>query len=204
MLIEIVVEPKRSIRWPKMKLSVNDRTIHDDFCIPNKQNYFIIEHVLEDPAMENVISLTHYDKDGRETIVDDEGETISDRAIILKSIKIEKHPVPEVVLYDKAFNVKYTRQQLKENPKGKTSIKNNLYFGYNGTYQYRFGNDGQKHYFENLIEKERLANIYNKKTITRPDGKVVEAFEFTGKLVEGGQKEAMTIEELHKTVNNAD
>ena len=73
----------------------------------------------------------------------------------------------------------------------------------NGTYEYTFSDDAHRHYFENLIEKERLANISNKKTITRPDGKVVEAFEFTGKLVESGQKEVMTIEELHRTVNNA-
>ena len=57
-------------------------------------------------------------------------------------------------------------------------------------------------YYNNLIEKERLANISNKKEIIRPDGKKVEAFEFTGKLVESGKKESMTIEELYKRVVN--
>ena len=56
--------------------------------------------------------------------------------------------------------------------------------------------------YNNLIEKERLANISNKKEIIRPDGKKVEAFEFTGKLVESGKKESMTIEELYKRVVN--
>jgi len=37
----------------------------------------------------------------------------------------------------------------------------------------------------------------------RPDGRVVEAFEFTGKLVDSEEKESMTIEELHNRVQNA-
>ena len=204
MIVKIVIEPKRSVRWPKLKLVINEEVIHDDFCIPNNQNYFVIEHNLKIPRHENIISLTHFDKDGKETIVDNEGETISDRALILKSIKIGDHAVPEVILYDKMFNIQYTQKQLQEDPNREIAVKNNLYFGYNGTYEYRFGDDAQKHYYQNLIEKERLANIANKKTITRPDGRTVEAFEFTGKLVESGQKEAMTIEELYKIVNDAD
>lgn len=203
MLIEIIVEPKKSVRWPKMKLVINDTVIHNDFCFPNNKNYLVIKHELQNPKKENTISLTHFDKVGNETIIDNEGETVSDRAIILRSIKIGEHGVPEIVLYDKIFNAKFTCEQIKEDPSRESSIKNNLYFGYNGTYEYTFSNDAHRHYFENLIEKERLANISNKKTITRPDGKVVEAFEFTGKLVESGQKEVMTIEELHRTVNNA-
>ena len=204
MLIEITIEPKKSVRWPKMKLTINDVIIHDDFCLPNNKNYLVIKHELQNPKQENTISLTHFDKVGNETMLDNEGETVSDRAIILRSIKIGEHAVPEVVLYDKTFNAQFTPEQIKEDPTRESSIKYNLYFGYNGTYEYKFSDDSQKHYFENLLEKERLANISNKKTITRPDGKVVEAFEFTGKLVESGQKEFMTIEELYKTVNNAD
>jgi len=203
MLIEIIIEPKKSVAWPKMKLVVNDTVLHNDFCLPNNKNYLIIKHELQHPKEENTIALTHFDKTGNETIIDNKGETVSDRAIILKSIKIGEHAVPEVVLYDKTFYAEFTREQMKEDPNRSSAIKNNLYFGFNGTYEYKFSNDAHKHYFENLIEKERLANISNKKTIIRPDGKVVEAFEFTGKLVESGQKEVMTIEELHRTVNNA-
>ena len=57
--------------------------------------------------------------------------------------------------------------------------------------------------YRNLIEKERLANVANKKEIVRPDGKVVEAFEFTGKLVDSEEKESITIEELYRTVQNS-
>lgn len=203
MLIEILIEPRKSVHWPKMKLIINDVVLHNDFCVPNNGNYFVVKHELQNPKQENTLYLTHFDKVGNETILDDEGETVSDRAIILRSIKIGEHLVPEVVLYDQTFNANFTRKQMKENPTRVSAMKNNLYFGYNGTYEYKFGADSEKHYFENLIEKERLANISNKKTITRPDGKVVEAFEFTGKLVESDQQEAMTIKELYDTVNNA-
>lgn len=202
MLIEIIVEPKKSVRWPKMKLAINDTVVHNGFCTPNNKSYLIIKHELKDPKENNVISLTHFDKSGNETITDKESEIVSDRAIILRSIKIGEHIVPEVVLYDKTFYAKFTREQTKEDPTRSSAIKNNLYFGFNGTYEYEFSDDANKHYFENLIEKERLANISNKKTITRPDGKVVEAFEFTGKLVDSEVEESITIEELHKIVNN--
>ena len=79
-------------------------------------------------------------------------------------------------------------------------IKNSLYFGHNGIYTYQFSNDSAKQHFINLIEKERLANIANKKEIVRPDGKVVEAFEFSGELVDGGENVTITIEELYKRI----
>ena len=89
-----------------------------------------------------------------------------------------------------------------KHPDAPLEIQNNLYFGYNGTYKYCFGNDSQKNYFENLIEKERLANIANKKIIVGPDGKEREAFEFTGKLVDGAQQVTADITDLYKQIKN--
>jgi len=203
MIIEIAIEPSRSVRWPKMKLCVNDQVLHDDFCRPNtKNNLFVLSHNLTDPFEQNTISITHYDKDGKETVVDSNGDTLSDRALILKTIKIDGEQVPEVVLYDKEFIIDWTIKQMNENPNRPATIKNNLYFGYNGTYKYCFGNDSQKNYFENLIEKERLANIANKKIIVGPDGKEREAFEFTGKLVDGAQQVTADITDLYKQIKN--
>ena len=203
MIIEIAIEPSRSVRWPKMKLCVNDQVLHDGFCHPNiKTNLFVISHVLTNPLELNTISITHYDKDGKETIVDANRDIVSDRALILKTIKIDGEQVPEVVLYDKEFTVDWTTKQMNENPNRPAAIKNNLYFGYNGTYKYCFGNDSQKHYFENLIEKERLANIANKKIIVGPDGKEREAFEFTGQLVDGAQQVTADITDLYNQIKN--
>ena len=202
MLVEIILEPKRSTQWPKVKIAINDETIFDGFCEPNNKKYFKISKQISSPYDRNSLKITHYDKDGRQTILDENGDTVSDRAVILKSISIDKNKVPEVILYDKYFEIKYTPQQIAENNGMPNRMKNNLYFGFNGTYTYVFGADPMKHYYENLLEKERLVNISNKKTLTRPNGEIVEAFEFTGKLVESGQKESITIEELYKKVHN--
>jgi len=203
MIVEIVIEPSRSVRWPKMRLCINNHVLHDDFCHPNTENnLFVLSHNLTDPLEQNTISITHYDKDGKETIVDENGDTVSDRALILKTIKIDGEQVPEVVLFDKTFSIAWTSKQLNENPHRPDTIKNNLYFGYNGTYKYCFGNDSRKHYFENLIEKERLANIANKKLIIGPDGKEREAFEFTGKLVDGAQQVTADITDLYNQIKH--
>lgn len=204
MIIEIAIEPSKSVRWPKMKLCINDQVLHDDFCHPNtKNNLFVLSHNLTDPLEQNTISITHYDKDGKETIVDENGDTVSDRALILKTIKIDGEQVPEVVLFDKQFSIDWTSKQINENRDRPDAIKNNLYFGYNGTYKYCFGNDSRKHYFENLIEKERLANIANKKIIIGLDGKEQEAFELTGKLVDGAKQVTYDISDLYKQIKNA-
>ena len=85
MLIEIIVEPKKSVRWPKMKLVINDTVIHNDFCFPNNKNYLVIKHELQNPKKENTISLTHFDKVGNETIIDNEKKTLLEN-LVLKTI----------------------------------------------------------------------------------------------------------------------
>lgn len=206
MKIEIKIEPTFSIKWPKLRLSLNNKLLFDDYCMPSSDDKdFVWSHIVKDESLlqRNELKIEHYDKDGRETVLDKNGEVLSDRSLILKSIQIAGHKVPDVVLFDKAFLINWTPKQLTENKDRPNSIKNNLYFGYNGIYKYCFGNNGAKHYFENLIEKERLANISNKKEIVGVDGKIVEAFEFTGKLVDGAQKVAIDITDLYHQVKNA-
>ena len=168
MKIDISIEPTYSIKWPKLRLSFNSHTLFDDYCVPNNGEHFEWTHIADDNSLldKNELKIEHYDKSGRETILDQNSEVSSDRSLILKSIRIEGHNVPEVVLFDKPFRVNWTAEQLRENNNRPALITNNLYFGYNGIYSYCFGNDGTKHYFENLIEKERLANISNKKEIS--------------------------------------
>ena len=202
MKIQVRIEPTFSLKWPKVHLKFNNYTLYNGLCEPNSGKYFAWTHHAETLVHENKLSIEHYDKDGKETITDDNNETSKDRAIILKSIIIDGHDVPEVVLFDKPFYINWTERQIRDQKHRPKYIKNNLYFGFNGTYEYTFEANSEQHYYNNLIEKERLANISNKKEIIRPDGKKVEAFEFTGKLVESGEKESMTIEELYKRVVN--
>ena len=203
MKLEIKIEPMFSVKWPRIRLKCNDKILHDGYCEPNHNTYFILVHNLEQPLEQNTITIEHYDKQGAETMVNDDGDTLTDRAIILRAIKIDDHQVPEVILFDRPFTVNWTKRQMRDHSDRPTQISNSLYFGHNGTYTYHFGNDGVKQHYVNLIEKERLANIANKKERVRPDGKVVEAFEFTGKLVDSEEKESITIEELYKRVKNS-
>lgn len=203
MKLEIKIEPTFSIKWPKMRLKFNDETLHDGYCEPNDGVYFTVKHQADEVLSDNTIYIEHYDKDGKETVLNDDGDTITDRAIILRSIKLDEHQVPEVILFDQPLYIKWTERQMRDHSDRPNRIKNSLYFGHNGTYTYHFGNDSVKQHYVNLIEKERLANIANKKEIVRPDGKVVEAFEFTGKLVDSEEKESITIEELYNRVQNA-
>jgi len=200
MKLEIKIEPTFSVKWPKMKLKFNDETLHDGYCEPNDGVYFVMVHDTNELLSKNTISIEHYDKDGKETVLNDDGDTITDRAIILRSIKLDEHQVPEVILFDQPLHIKWTERQMRDHTDRPNKIKNSLYFGHNGIYTYQFSNDSVKQHFMNLIEKERLANIANKKEIVRPDGKVVEAFEFSGELVDGGENVTITIEELYKRI----
>lgn len=203
MKLEIKIEPTFSVKWPKMRLKFNDETLHDGYCEPNDDVYFVMVHDTNEVLANNTISIEHYDKDGKETVLNDDGDTLTDRAIILRSIKLDEHQVPEVILFDQPLHIKWTERQIRDHADRPDKIKNSLYFGHNGTYTYQFSNDSVKQHYVNLIEKERLANIANKKEIVRPDGKVVEAFEFTGKLVDSEEKESITIAELYKRVKDS-
>ena len=203
MKLEIKIEPTFSVKWPKMRLKFNDETLHDGYCEPNDDVYFVMVHDTNEVLANNTISIEHYDKDGKETVLNDDGDTITDRAIILRSIKLDEHQVPEVILFDQPLHIKWTERQMRDHPDRPDKIKNSLYVGHNGTYTYQFSDDSVKQHYVNLIEKERLANIANKKEIVRPDGKVVEAFEFTGKLVDSEEKESITIAELYKRVKDS-
>ena len=136
--------------------------------------------------------------------MDSTGDIISDRALILRSIRIDDSHIPEVILHDKSFKINWTDEQLKETKDRPEYIKDNLYFGYNGVYKFTFSNDSTREHFINLIEKERIANVRNKKEIVRPDGKTVEAFEFTGTLVDSNETVTVTIEQLYNRINDED
>ena len=205
MNIQIKLEPTFSIKWPNLRYTINNKIIFDGECKPNNEKYHVIDTDITDFIQkQNQITIEHYDKSGRETLVDSNGDIISDRALILRSIRVDDSQVPEVILHDKPFKINWTDEQLKENKDRPEHIKDNLYFGYNGVYKFTFSNDSTREHFINLIEKERIANVRNKKEIVRPDGKTVEAFEFTGVLVDSNKSEAVTIEQLYNRINDED
>ena len=192
MQIKIIIEPKFSKKWPNLKIKVNSKTMFDDVCMPNKEKYFVYDTSLENMNELNHLEIIHHGKSGDDTVVDKEGNVIDDRAIILKSIEFDNYAVPEVLLYENKF--------FPDWPDQPENIKNNLYFGFNGTYRLEFINDAKKMYFNNLLEKESLANINNKKIVQLPSGKEIESFEFNGELVDSEKKDNVTIDDLYKAV----
>ena len=205
MNIQIKLEPTFSIKWPNLRYTINNKIIFNGECKPNHEKYHVIDtDITNFLQKQNQIIIEHYDKSGRETLVDSNGDIISDRALILRSIRVDDSQVPEVILHDKPFKINWTDEQLKETKDRPEHIKDNLYFGYNGVYKFTFSNDSAREHFINLIEKERIANVRNKKEIVRPDGKTVEAFEFTGRMVDSNESEAVTIEQLYNRINDED
>ena len=184
-----------------LRVKINDMIVHNGICEPNDSKFFTIEKNIT-PTSRNILEIQHYDKKGKETVTDDHGEVVSDRAIILRAVSLDGFEVPELILYDKEFEVQWTEEQLKQDSNRPSTIKNNLYFGYNGIYKLEFGNDGAKEYFHNLIEKERIANIHNKKEMIGPDGKKIEVFEFMGGLVNSNEKDSMTIGQLYEKIQD--
>ena len=193
MKIKLVLEPVQSVNWPKVRFEVNKNIIFDDYCKPNEGKYFVWNVYLENLKDNNEIIVTHYDKKQSDTIIDDEGNIEKDRAIMLKSLEFDGEPVPEVILYDQKFYPDW--------PDTPDYIKNNLYFGFNGYYVYNFPKNVQSMYYNNLLSKEMIANINNKKIINLPSGEQVESFEFNGKLTQADAKESVTIDELYERIN---
>ena len=201
MKIKITIEPTFSVKWPMLRVKINGMIMHDGLCEPNDRKFFTMEKEIA-PATRNILEVQHYDKKGKETVIDEHGEVVSDRALILRSVSLDGFEVPELILHDKEFEVHWTKEQIKEDHNRPITIKNNLYFGHNGIYTLEFGNDGAKEYFLNLLEKERIANIHNKKEMVGPDGKKIEVFEFTGRLVDSNEEEAITIEQLYERIQD--
>jgi len=202
MKIEITLHPRFGLKWPKLRLFFNEEKIFDGTCAPRHKELFNFDFDVDERNLksENTIKIEHYDKQGQDTIVNENGEILSDRAIILKSISLDGLKIPELVLFAHPFHVIKTEKQKTRETGIPEKIENNLYFGYNGFYQYKFGLDARKHYYESLLTKEKLSNVGNTKTMSLPDGSVVESFEFLGKKVSSTQDTEITIEELYEQI----
>ena len=202
MEIKIKIEPTFSVKWPMLKIKINDHVVYENSCEPNHGKFFVFNNQINDVRKRNSLEIEHYDKKGKETLLDDNDEIISDRAIILRSVVLDEFEIPDLILHDRPFEIKWTSEQLKEDDNRPRSIKNNLYFGYNGTYKFEFGNNSAKEYYLSLLEKERIANIHNKKEMVGPDGTKIEVFEFSGNLVDSNKQGDYTIGDLFKRIKN--
>jgi len=196
MKLKLILEPFRSVSWPMVKIKLGNTILFNGLCKPNNEKYFHFETTLTDLQPKNILQIEHYDKKGTDSVLDNEGNIISDKAISLKSLQFDGLKVPDVILYASKFYPDWPDQP--------EYITNNLYFGFNGTYKFEFGQDAKKMYYQHLLQKESIANTNNVQKIQLPSGEEVESFEFNGKLQNGKEKVSVTIEQLYQNVINED
>jgi hypothetical protein len=110
----------------------------------------------------NQLCIEHFGKTNRDTICNEAGQIISDRAAELISITIGKYEIPKNILFKQPFAVKWPenliRDAAKENRVLPDCLYDNLYFGFNGTYTFNFAKDMRKDYYYYFWQMERDAN----------------------------------------------
>lgn len=183
--------------YPQVEIWINDLCLFDDIMNPNKEKYFILDEEMNNIKEKNVIKIIHKNKSNKDTVSKNK-IIVEDRAVELKSLVIDNFRIPEVYLYNQKFYPVYPENLKQEHPP--TYITNNLYFGFNGTYQLFFNNPIDKWYYSTLLFKERLANQNNQTFVELPDGDKVETYEFAGKQILGKEKDDITIKDLHKLI----
>lgn len=144
-------------------------------------------------------------KTNDDTIVDSDNNITADKAIELKSILLEDIKILDTVLYNKPYYVQWpnniVENYINENKEIPEYIKNTLYFGYNGYYQFDFSGNFLKQYYKQFWENEDQAHNNQTKLIS-VDGKQVEAFERFGQDTAVNQDFDLTIHDLARMIEN--
>ena len=157
------------------------------------------------PNEDNVLKIHHMLKTNDDTVVDNEGNIVADKAIELKSISIEQISVPDTVLYNKSYHVNWPENLkqnfLNEGKKVPDYIKNTLFFGFNGYYEFDFIGDFLKQYYRQFWENEDQSHNNQTKLIS-VDSKQVEAFDRFGEETAINQEFELTIHDLKKIIEN--
>lgn len=190
-MIKIKIQGHRSTDFPTCRIKFNGDSLFDGPIINTVNLQF-------DVALKekNILHIEHYGKLPTETILDSEGHVESDRAIELKSISIDGYTIPRVLMYRQKFFVDWWDHDIEEFDKNNQTVPgfltNNVYFGYNGYYEYCFEKDLVKNYYKNLWEEESIAN-QDLQQIKEYDGEIKETFNLYG-------NESDISEEFNKTI----
>lgn len=201
MLLKITLIPYKSTSWPNIRILLNNNILLDDLINPNNDKFFIFEKEITSLNDTNNLIIEHYNKKNSDTIIDNNNDIVSDKAIELIAINFDNIDIPKVVLYDNKFYPKWPTNIIKEH-KGNPPkfITNNLYFGFNGQYKFNFSKNYKAWYFTQLMKKERMSNEANQELITLPSGEVIETFEFAGKTIQADKTAELTIDDLYALI----
>lgn len=201
MKVEIELVAHYSNNGPMCRIEINQNICYDGL-LAEGVNHFVFNI---DALDINYLKIHHYGKDNQDTLVDDQGKIIKDKAIELKKIKLENVYILESVLYNKPYYVIWPENLVNDfKSKGEPVpeyITNTLFFGFNGYYEFDFVGDFLKQYYRQFWEDETQAHINQTKKINL-DGEDVETFNRYGEDTAIDQTFDLTIHDLAKMIND--
>jgi len=143
---------------PTIRISFNN-IVYFDSVLPNQLTEIEFDTGIQD---NNQLAIEHFGKTNQDTICNQAGQIISDRAAELVSITIGKYEIPKNILFKQPFAVRWPENLVedaeRENRTLPGCLYNNLYFGFNGIYTFDFSGDLRKDYYYYFWQMERDAN----------------------------------------------
>lgn len=184
---------------PTVRISVNN-IVYFDSILHNRLTEIEFDTDLQ---YSNQLSIEHFGKTNQDTICDETGQIISDRAAELVGITIGKYEIPRNILYKQPFAVKWPENLIedaeKENRILPNCLYNNLYFGFNGIYTFDFAGDLRKDYYYYFWQMERDAN-HNLQMVDESSN--TGYFEAYGMKLEINKSFNLTIHDLKYIIEN--
>lgn len=188
-----------SYNQPTVRIAVN-RVVYFDSALHTQLTEIEFDADIQD---HNQLSIEHFGKTNRDTICNEEGQIISDRAAELIGVTIGKYEIPKNILFKQPFAVKWPENLVKNAEKENRTLPdclyNNLYFGFNGTYTFDFAKDMRKDYYYYFWQMERDAN-HNLQMIDEASN--TGYFEVYGMKLEINKAFNLTIHDLKYIIEN--
>ena len=161
--------------YPCSRIELNGIQLADRPIKSNQTLSFVIE-----PKDKNRLQIIHYGKDNRDTKTDAFGNIVEDRSLEILGIKIGGVDIKSTVLNMQKFYVVWPDNLVsdyrKRNQIPPQFLINNLYLGFNGTYEFEFPGDPQILHYEQLwldeIQAHQNQTIIKDgvEVFNRPDG----------------------------------
>lgn len=201
MKITLELQGHYSNSGPICIIEINSKTYYHGIL---DEGHNLIELDIQ-PQEHNVLRIHQQLKNNEDTVVDSDGNIVADKAIELKSLMIEQIRILDTVLYNKPYYVQWPDNLAQDFiDRGETVpeyIKNTLYFGFNGYYEFEFVGNFLKQYYRQFWENEEQAHNNQTKLIS-VGGEQVESFERFGEDTPIDQAFDLTIHDLAKMIED--
>jgi len=179
---------------PMVKISINDVDHYNGEIAGLRDFIFYFE-----PSDNNILKIEHYNKTNNDTVVDSQGKIVADLSVELLSIHIDEIKIIDTVLYSMPYYVNWPQNIIDDyhsnNQEPPAYIDNNLYFGFNGIYEFAFSDNVVVEYYKQFWLDEVQAH----KNQTLEDSGF-EVFERMGEKVAINENSNFTIYDLEKLV----